>query len=162
MSSSNTNPQVNGKKRATMDVSGATGRRKKKPHSDQSGSEDEKDYHGLAIEEAEIRPLSHEPTTEAREGADLESPSSKAAIVSHGAGVDGSESEMSVVLDEEPKPRSKRKSSELNKVPSKKKSKTSKTPKTEQPADPDAEEIKKLRMYISESFLSLLCDYHKF
>lgn len=142
---------MNGKKRATTDMSGAKGRRKKKPDSGQSGSEDEKDRQDFATEGVENRPLSHRSTTEPREGADLEGLSSKVAKVAPGAGVDGSESEMSMVLDEVPKPRSKRKSSELDKGPSKKKSKTSKAPKApkaEISADPDAEEIKRLQGWL--------------
>ena len=139
---------MNGKERATTDMSGAKGRRKKKPDSGQSGSEDEKDRQDFATEGVEKRPLSHESTTEPREGADLEELSSKVAKVADGAGVDVSESEMSVVLDEIPKPRSKRKSSELDKGPSKKKSKTSKAPKAEMSADPDAEEIKRLQGWL--------------
>lgn len=145
---------MNGKKRATTDMSGAKGRRKKKPDSGQSGSEDEKDRQDFATEGVENRPLSHRSTTEPREGADLEELSSKVAKVAPVAGVDGSKSEMSMVLDEVPKPRSKRKSSELDKGPSKKKSKTSKAPKApkapkaEISADPDAEEIKRLQGWL--------------
>ena len=139
---------MNGKKRVTTDISGAKGRRKKKPHSDQSGSEDEKDRQDFATEGAEIGPVSRESTTEAGEGPNLENSLSEVAKLTHGAGVEGSESEMSVVLDEAPKPRSKRKSSELDKGPSKKKSKTSKAPKAELAADPDTEEIKRLQGWL--------------
>ena len=136
---------MRGKERTATNISGAKGRRRKKSHSDQSGSEDEKNHQGFATEGAEIGPLSHGSITEAGGGGDLENSSGKeVAKITDGARVDGSESEMSVVLDEAPKPRGKRKSSELDKGPSKKKSKPSKAPKAEVPTDPDAEEIKRL------------------
>ena len=131
-----------------MDTFCAKAPGKKKPHTDQAGSEDEKDRQCLGTEGSEIGPLSHRSTTEAREDADSENASSKVAKVTHGAGVDGSESEMSVVLDEAPKPRSKRKSSEVDKGPSKKKSKTSKAPKVELTVDADAEEVKRLQGWL--------------
>ena len=57
----------------------------------------------------------------------------------------GTESEMSEVLDEAPKPRHKRKSSESEKGVSKKKSKAA---KADQPTDPDSEEIKRLQGWL--------------
>ena len=139
---------MNGKKRATTNTSGAKDRRKKKPNSGRPGSEDEKDRQDFTTEQVEKRPLLHGSMTEAREGAGLEEPSSKVVGATLGADVDGSESEMSVVLDEVPKARSKRKSSELDKEPLKKKSKPSKAPRAELPADSDAEEIKRLQGWL--------------
>ena len=63
------------------------------------------------------------------------------------AGVEGSESEMSEVLDEAPKARKKRRSSGPERDVSKK-SKTSRVAKAEQPGNPDTEEIKRLQGWL--------------
>ena len=73
---------------------------------------------------------------------------SKVAKASKGGGTEGSESEMSEVLDEAPKPKRKRKRSGSEKVVSKAMSKPSRTAKAGQPADPDAEEIKRLQGWL--------------
>ena len=63
------------------------------------------------------------------------------------AGAEGSESEMSEVLDEAPKARGKRRSSGPERDVSKK-SKPSRVAKAEQPTNPDTEEIKRLQGWL--------------
>lgn len=67
--------------------------------------------------------------------------------IEFGQAVEGSESEMSDVLDESPKPKRKRKSTGSEKPKPKKRS-APKAPKPDQPTDPDAEEIKRLQGWL--------------
>ena len=68
-------------------------------------------------------------------------------VVTHADGKLESESELSDVLDEDPKPKAKRRSTGSEK-PKPKKAGSSKTSKPEQPVDPDAEEIKRLQGWL--------------
>ena len=68
-------------------------------------------------------------------------------VVANSDGKLESESELSDVLDEDPKPKVKRRSTESEK-PKPKKAAASKASKPEQPVDPDAEEIKRLQGWL--------------
>lgn len=137
-------PQTNGKKRPLTDKSSSRNQRRKEPVSDDE-SEKRK---SPPITSLGVKATPPSPTAEAREGSDPEGLSRRISGESKGASVDGSESEMSEVLDEAPKPRRKRKSAGSERSIPKKRSKVSKAPQVEQPKDPDAEEIKRLQGWL--------------
>ena len=145
MSRKKANLKTNGQTRGPS----ANRRRKKGADNDPLSDNDmEKKRESPETEIIDAKAVSPAPMADASEEDEAGEPPSKVVKASGNAGADGSESEMSEVLDEAPKPRRKRKSSEVEKGTSKKKPKTSKAPKAEQPTDPDTEEIKRLQSWL--------------
>ena len=143
------------RKKANLKTNGETRgpsgkrRRKKGAGSDSLSDNDiEKKRESPETETIDAKAVSPAPMVDASEDIEAGEPPSKAVKTSGIAGADDSESEMSEALDEAPKPRRKRKSSEVEKGTSKKKPKTPKGPKAEQPTDPDTEEIKRLQSWL--------------
>ena len=87
------------------------------------------------------------PTQDFADGIGQGEPVDKEVSTVNGDGAMDSESEMSVVLDEDTKPKAKRQSGGSEK-PKPKKSSGSKASKPDFPADPDTEEIKRLQGWL--------------
>ena len=141
-----------GKKRASTEGAGPK-KRRKKDESDkvESGSDAEEPKTKRSLPEAQKKGRTSSSSLSSAEDEDIgevdqAASTSKRSAVSNGDA--NSESEMSAVLDEAPKPKKKRKMAGSEQPKSKKKGGSKEAKATEKPTDPDAEEIKRLQGWL--------------
>ena len=144
---------MQGKKRASTGDSGPKKRRKKDESDNVESGGDAEETDAKRISKAQNRPQAPSSSLSPVEDEDGGGVNRAVSVTKRGATSNGnaaadSESEISVVLDEVPKPRKKSKSAGSQQSKSKKTGSSKDSKATEKPTDPDVEEIKRLQGWL--------------